>query len=111
MRSYQRLPLAWLGVFFSACTAHAATLYLTDGKTIQGTIVGASERQIEIRTAAGTVTLAPDRVQRVDYTGDSVSVSVPLPRPPAAPPEQPPPSPYSPHVRVYRRVDEPVTTK
>lgn len=65
-----------------AAGARAAVVYLKDGNTVQGTVVGATAREIQVHTAAGTKTIPTDFVSRVDYEG-------------AAPPQEAPsPSPY-----------------
>jgi len=48
--------------------AQAAQVYLKDGSSLQGTIVSATARDLEVQTVNGVVDVTSDRVLRIDYS-------------------------------------------
>jgi opacity protein-like surface antigen len=78
--------LLLLSIFFWMSTAaQAAVVYLKDGSQVRGTIVGGTARELQVHTPDGTLTIATDRIQRIDYA-ETAPAAAPAPTPtPSAP--------------------------
>jgi hypothetical protein len=63
---------------FARGPARAATVYLKEGGRLEGTVVSSTEKAVELETSQGRVSIAADRVLRVD---DSPAASVVRSRP------------------------------
>jgi opacity protein-like surface antigen len=73
--------------FFISTAANAAVVYLKDGSQMRGTVVSATARDIKLQTPDGVLTIAADRIRRVDYSNDAEPSDAPAPAEPApAPP-------------------------
>ena len=57
-----RIKTALWGLLLAAwtTTAQAAIVYLTDGSRVEGTIVGATARDVQVHTAEGTLTISAE---------------------------------------------------
>lgn len=83
-RALRALGLAALLLAAAAGAAEAAVVYLTDGSRVEGTIVSATARDVQVYTADGrTVRLDASRIARIDYQ----------PQAPPGPAQPAPPSP------------------
>lgn len=78
--------LALLLLLGIAAPARAATVYLKDGSRLQGTVVSATARDIQLHTPDGLLRISADRISRIDYAESEAP-------PPQAPPQAPAPAP------------------
>lgn len=67
--------ISLLLVFACAITANAATIYLTDGGRIEGTVVSATAQNVQVHTPYGVQTIPSNRIARIDYRNDQVPSS------------------------------------
>jgi opacity protein-like surface antigen len=79
--------------------ADAATLYLRDQTTVEGTIVSATARDMQVNTAKGLVTIDTDRISRIDYTAQESARVEPMGA------ADPPVRAEEPLIRPYRLVN------
>jgi hypothetical protein len=79
-----RLP--YILLFLFVVTAQADTLVLRDGKTLQGTLVGASARQVDFLTDAGkTEHISINSIDRISFSAPSVPKAAAPAKPASAP--------------------------
>ncbi len=83
--SHTHVLRALAALSFAAIPLFADTLLLRDGRQIDGTLVGATARQVEFLPSAGkTIRVSIDQVDSVKFSTPPV-VAAPKPAPPAAP--------------------------
>lgn len=66
-----------------AAAAEAAIVFLKDGGRLQGTVVGATAREVELYTPDGTLRISADRIVSIDYQGLVPPASKPPPPEPS----------------------------
>jgi len=83
----KRLKFSLLLLFLSALSfpARAAVVFLKDGRQLQGTVVSATARDVQLHTEEGTLRIDAEKILRIDYAETAPAA------PPAAPPAATPP--------------------
>lgn len=94
------MRILWALALVSLCAgaASAATVYLTDGSVLKGTIQSADQSGIELSTTNGMLHIAASQISQVDYSGNEPRLwppgaqeATPQPSAPVAPQYQPAP--------------------
>jgi len=95
------MRLIYFGLLLTlASTAFADSVTLRDGRTVQGTYLGGSARQVRIDTGDQVQTLDVDSISRIEFTAPAPTAAAPPPRPAAPPPPAAPAAPPPPAAPV-----------